>query len=678
MNSEVIRFDRGICSRLDLALSREWLETNGLGGFASSTIAGLNTRRYHGLLTAATTPPTGRILLLAKLDETVVVGDQRFDLSANQYPGAIHPQGYQYLKEFRMDPFPVFVYRVGGLEIEKRAFMVHGENTTVIEYEVRAGETGEHPECFLELRPLIAFRDYHGTTRKNEFLNSALKTTSGLVGITPYADLPTLYLGHDASGVEPTGDWYLNFEYRVERERGLDFQEDLFQPFVLRFGLNGAQGATVIASTEPRHAADAPGLREDERHRRARIVEAAPCGEPLVKALVAAADHYVVQRGDLKTIVAGYHWFTDWGRDTMIALPGLTLATGRFEVARQILQVFSRHVDRGMLPNRFPDTGETPEYNTVDATLWYFEAIRAYLQYTGDEDFVRDLYPTLQEIVDWHVRGTRYGIHVASDGLLSCGEPGMQLTWMDAKIGDFVVTPRIGKPVEIQALWYNALCIMQDLAERFADRERKRSYELLASATAESFNACFWNESADCLCDVVEDGYADGSIRPNQIFAVSLPHGMLSPERARRVVETVRKELLTPIGLRTLSRYDHRYRGRCEGGVVERDTAYHLGTVWPWMMGPFITAFMKVNDRSEGARLECRQWLEAFGEHLESAGLGHVSEIADGEFPHTPRGCIAQGWSVAELLRAAVEDVYSVEPSAGHAMVGGMAAGKEL
>ncbi len=665
MNSEVIRFDRAVCSRLDLALNREWLETNGLGGFASSTITGLNTRRYHGLLTAATTPPTGRVVLLSKLEETLVVGDQRFELSANQYPGAIHPQGYQYLKEFRLDPFPTFVYQVGGLEIEKRVFMVHGENTTVIEYEV----LGEHPECSLELRPLIAFRDYHSTTQKNDSLNSELEITDGMVGITPYAGMPTLYLAHDAGTLGPSGGWYSNFEYRVERERGLDFQEDLYQPFMLRFDFNDAPIATVIASTEPHNAADAPHLREVERHRRAKIVDAAPGSEPLVKALVAAADHYVVQRGNLKTIVAGYHWFTDWGRDTMIALPGLTLATGRFEVARQILEVFSQHVDRGMLPNRFPDTGETPEYNTVDATLWYFEAVRAYLHYSGDEAFVRELYPTLREIVEWHVRGTRYGIHVAADGLLACGEQGMQLTWMDAKIGDFVVTPRIGKPVEIQALWYNALCIMRDLAERFGERERQRSYELLASATCESFNAGFWNESADCLCDVVEDGYADGSIRPNQIFAVSLPHGMLSPERAHRVVETVRKELLTPIGLRTLSRYDHRYRGHCEGGVVERDTAYHLGTVWPWLMGPFITAYLKVNDRSEAARAQCQQWMEAFGEHLECAGLGQISEIADGEYPHTPRGCIAQGWSVAELLRAAVEDVYRVQPSAGHASV---------
>jgi len=664
MHPDVIRFDRAVCSRLDLALSREWLETNGLGSFASSTIIGLNTRRYHGLLTAATAPPTGRILLLSKIEETVVMGDQRYELSANQYPGVFHPQGYQYLQEFRLDPFPVFVYQVAGLEIEKRVFMVHGENTTVIEYEVRALEEGKKPECFLELRPLIAFRDYHSTTRKNEFLNAELERKTGLVGITPYRGLPSLYLGHNATGVEPAQDWYLNFEYRAERERGLDFQEDLFQPCVMRFALHHGKTSVVIASTKPLNAKTAAGLREREQQRRAAIAENAPRSQPLVKALVAAADTFVVQRGNLKTIVAGYHWFTDWGRDTMIALPGLTLATGRVDVARQILQVFAENVDQGMLPNRFPDAGETPEYNTVDATLWYFEAVRAYLQYTGDQEFARGLYPKLQEIIDWHVRGTRYGIHLDSDGLLACGVPGTQLTWMDAKIGDWVVTPRNGKPVEIQALWYNALRIMEDLAERFADNGRSAFYAGLAAATGEQFNARFWNEGAGCLYDVVEHDKADGSKRPNQIFAVSLPHSMLSAERAHGVVAVVRDELLTPVGLRTLSRHDPRYRGRCEGGVVERDTAYHLGTVWPWLMGPFITAYMKVNQRSEEARQQCQQWLEGFEDCLTSAGLGQICEIADAEFPHTPRGCIAQAWSVAELLRAAVEDVYLGQSSA--------------
>jgi len=371
-----------------------------------------------------------------------------------------------------------------------------------------------------------------------------------------------------------------------------------------------------------------------------------------------------VERGALKTIVAGYHWFTDWGRDTMIALPGLTLVTGRYGIARQILEAYSEKLDQGLLPNRFPDAGETPEYNTADATLWFIEAIRAFLHYSGDESFVRErLYPKLKDIIDWHVRGTRYGIHVDSDGLLACGEPGVQLTWMDAKVGEHVVTPRTGKPVEIQALWYNALRIMTDFARRFADPSSEALFTGLADEAKETFNARFWNPLAGCLYDVVENGHADGSLRPNQIFAVSLPHSMLPPERARAVVQTVQNELLTPMGLRTLSRHDPRYRAHYEGGVVERDTAYHLGTVWPWLMGPFITAYLKVNQRSEEARQQAESWLAGFTEHLTTAGLGQICEIADAEYPYTPRGCIAQAWSVAEILRAAVEDVYAVQSS---------------
>jgi predicted glycogen debranching enzyme len=659
MKSEVMRFGQSVCSRLDLALSREWLETNGLGGFASSTIVGLNTRRYHGLLTASTTPPTGRVLLLSKLEETIVVDRERYELAANQYPGAIHPTGYQYLKEFRLDPFPVFVYRVAGLEIEKRVFMVHGENTTVTEYEVRSVDDSTKPKCVLELRPLIAFRDYHSTTHRNDALNPALDTQDGLVSITAYSSLPPLFFAHNAQELETDSRWFLNFEYRAERERGLDFEEDLFQPFTLRFQLSRRNGAAVIASTAPHQAKSAAVLREQERRRRETIVDTAPSKEPLVKTLAAAADQYIVKRGSLKTIVAGYHWFTDWGRDTMVALPGLTLVTGRFEVARQILEAYAGNVDQGLLPNRFPDAGEVAEYNSADATLWFFEAIRAYVKYSGDEAFVREkLYPLLKDIIDWHVRGTRYGIHVDADGLLACGEPGVQLTWMDAKVGDHVVTPRVGKPVEIQALWYNALRIMEDLARRFADPSSEALFAGLAAEAQESFNARFWNPTAGCLYDVVENGHADGSLRPNQIFAVSLPYGMLSAEKARSVVQTVQSELLTPMGLRTLSRHDPRYRARYEGGVTERDTAYHLGTVWPWLMGPFITAYLKVNERSEAARQQAESWLGGFAEHVTVAGLGHICEIADAEYPFTPRGCIAQAWSVGEILRAAAEDVY--------------------
>ena len=649
---DVIRFNPEVCRDLEGASKREWLETNGLGGFAASTIAGINTRRYHGLLTAATKPPVGRLLLLSKLEETLIIGGKRFDLSVNRYPGVIHPQGHQYLKAFRLDPFPIFTYEVDGIEIEKRIFMVHGENTTVIEYEAR----GTTIECFLEVRPLIAFRDYHSTTHRNEALNPAVAKLGGMATVMPYAGLPSLHFAHDGVESEISGDWYHDFEYEAEQERGLDYREDLFNPLVLRF----ARGSgTVIASTERHVANEAVELRNREIHRRTEVIAASPSQEPFIKALVAAADQFIVKRGDLKTIIAGYHWFSDWGRDTMIALPGLTLVTGRTEVARSILLAFAASVDRGMLPNRFPDAGETPEYNTVDATLWFFEAVRAMLEYTGDFAFVRDrLFGTMKDIIDWHLRGTRYGIHCDSDGLLSCGEPGVQLTWMDAKVGDWVVTPRYGKPVEIQALWFNALRVMEGLSRTFGDEHYAGVLSELASRAREGFNRQFWNEESGCLYDVVNGDDRDGSIRPNQVFAVSLHHSMLPADKARLVVDVLRRDLLTPLGLRSLSPRDSRYRPHYEGGIWERDSAYHQGTVWPWLMGPFITAYVKIHGRSEQARAEAASWLARFAEHMSFAGLGHISEIVDAEAPHTPRGCVAQAWSVAELLRASVEDVF--------------------
>jgi predicted glycogen debranching enzyme len=348
----------------------------------------------------------------------------------------------------------------------------------------------------------------------------------------------------------------------------------------------------------------------------------------------------------------------------MIALAGLTLPTGKYDVARRVLRTFAKHVDRGMLPNRFPDAGETPEYNTVDATLWFFEAARAYLSYTGDLEFVRDeLYPIFADIISWHVRGTRYGIKVDDSGLLVSGEPGVQLTWMDAKVGDWVVTPRRGKPVEIQALWYNALCIMEDLASRFGDEAARKRYRHMAAVAQWIFNRLFWNEKLGCLYDVVNGGPPDPSIRPNQIFAVSLPHSMLPRDRARGVVEKVEEHLLTPYGLRTLAPSDPQYRGRYTGGLTERDGAYHQGTVWPWLLGPFITAYIKVNGDSEKARRQAETWLSPLELHLTEAGLGQVSEIFEGDVPHRPCGCIAQAWSVAEILRVYVEDVRGLRPN---------------
>ena len=655
----MINFGQDAFRNLDAALDREWLETNGLGGFASSTMIGLNTRRYHGLLVAATQSPVGRMILLSKLEETLIIGGKRFELSANQYPGVIHPQGYQYLARFRLDPFPVFTYQVDGVEIEKSVFMVRGENTTAVEYELKA----PHDCVQLEIRPLIAFRDYHVLEHENSKLDPAVSSEPGLESLAPYPGLPQLYLAHNADDAKSTGEWYRNFEYRAEQERGLDYREDLFNPLVLRCDLSRRATAVVVASTMRHDVREVTRLRQHEIARRSQLAASAPVQDELVQSLVTAADQFVVARGERKTVIAGYHWFGDWGRDTMIALPGLTLVTGRFDDARSILQEFASHLDHGLLPNRFAGAGEQPEYNTVDGTLWFFEAVRAYAEYSGDYEFVRRrLYGVLADIVAWHVRGTRFGIRVDDDGLLQSGAPDIQLTWMDAKFGDRVVTPRQGKPVEVQALWYNALRTMEELAARFGDSAAQIRYARMATVARSSFNRQFWNESAGCLYDVVNGELPDASIRPNQILAVSLHHSMLARGRAQAVVGVVARELLTPYGLRTLAPSDPRYAGRYAGDQNRRDSAYHQGTVWPWLMGPFLSSYVNVNGGTAKARMQAATWLEPFRRHLREAGLGQVSEILDGDAPHRPRGCITQAWSVAELLRAAAESVFCVKP----------------
>jgi predicted glycogen debranching enzyme len=641
---------------LEQALQKEWLDTNGLGGYASSTVAGLNTRRYHGLLVAATQPPAGRLVLLSKIEETLYLDGRAHELSANRYPGVVHPQGHLLLSKFRSAPVPTFIYQIEEIELHKRVYLIQGQNTVVVEYDLRVSDFARMPECRLELRPLIAFRDHHATTHENGALNGTLDVRPGLASIEPYSGLPRLYLAYRDAHMQPLHHWYRNFEYDRERERGLDYREDLYCPFSLVYPLGQWPAAMLTASTEPEHAVQARYSGTAELRRREGVPSCNPA-RCLVERLERAAERFIVKRGESHTVIAGYHWFTDWGRDTMIALPGLTLVTSKFEIARDILKTFAAHLDRGMLPNRFPDAGESPEYNTVDATLWFFEAVRAYVQYTGDLAFVRQhLYHALKDIVEWHLRGTRYGIQVDEDGLLNAGEPGVQLTWMDARVGDQVITPRHGKPVEIQALWFNALCILEDFARQFDDTPAALFLSHLAQKVQHRFNELFWNPKLNCLYDVVNGDSVDDSIRPNQIFALSLHHAILDPSRHQAVLEIVERELLTPMGLRTLSPRDPRYRPRYEGDVGSRDSAYHQGTVWPWLMGPFISAFVK--NGGSAAREQASHWLGAFAPHLNSAGLGYVSEIADAEPPFTPRGCIAQAWSVAELLRTAVEDVF--------------------
>jgi predicted glycogen debranching enzyme len=443
---------------------------------------------------------------------------------------------------------------------------------------------------------LIAFRDYHSTTHANGALNPTFEARPGSLKITPYSVLPSLYLSHNDAEVRPGGNWYRNFEYDVERARGLDFQEDLFNPCVLAFDLNRNACPSIIASTEPHAPSAANSLCDYEMKRRRVLVEAAPANNKFVRSLMIAADQFIAKRGDGSSIIAGYHWFSDWRRDTMIALPSLALATNRPDVARNILLAFAAHVDRGMLPNRFPDAGETPEYYTVDATLWFFEAVRALLEKTGYHEFVREnLYAVRRSSPGMSAaRGTE--IRVDSEGLLRAGEPGIQLTWMDAKIGDWVVTPRQGKPVEIQALWYNALRVMQTLAESYGYSSDRIRYAEMAGRVRTAFAPQFWNGSEGCLFDVVDGDYRDGTVRPNQIFAVSLSHQLLPPEQAKQVVDVVEKHLLTPYGLRSLAPTDPAYRGRYDGDPRSRDSAYHQGTVWPWLLGPFLRAYLRVNE----------------------------------------------------------------------------------
>ncbi|MGD9563204.1 MAG: amylo-alpha-1,6-glucosidase [Pyrinomonadaceae bacterium] len=644
----MIKFDRTICSNFEAASSREWLETNGIGGFASGTISGANTRRYHGLLTAAVTPPLGRLTMLSKFEETVEIGGQKFDLSSNQFAGVVDPQGYQFLREFRLDPFPIWTYEIDDLAIEKRIFMVHGSNATVIQWTLRE-ERRERIK--LILRPLLSFVDYHSLQHESASTEFYHSVRGNKVSIRSTTSDVELIIDHNGSETLDTGHWYQNFEYALEKERGFDFTEDLYQPFEIAFDL-GDRPAVVLAGTGDVPELDYEALEASEIERRRGLINRAAVRSEFEKQLVLAADQFIVSRGSGHTIIAGYPWFSDWGRDTMIALNGLALATGRPHIARDILLEFSKHISEGMIPNRFPDAGSEAEYNTVDATLWYFEAVRTYIENSGDAEFVREhIYAKLTDVIAWHLRGTRYNIHVDTDGMLYAGTPDVQLTWMDAKIGDLVITPRTGKAVEIQALWYNALMTIARLAETFGDGADSGRYRSMAELCRLSFNGAFWNEEEKCLYDVVENGSRDPSIRPNQILAVSLHHSMLDEERAAGVVKTVERDLLTPVGLRSLSPSDPRYCPVYLGSPFERDSAYHQGTVWAWLIGPFVEAYRKVYGSSAATEKRVEEIVAGFKTHICNAGIGQISEIFDADPPHAPRGCFAQAWSVAEVLR---------------------------
>ena len=647
------------CRDLKQATEREWLETNGIGGFASSTIVGMNTRRYHGLLVPALHPPVDRIVTLSSFQETVRLEGREYELGCNRYRDVVHPQGYRHLEYVTDVPYPTFGYKIGSAQIRKHVFMPHGKNATVVSYE-------PDRDLIIEIRPLVAYRDYHNTTRQNSAINASPKIGRNALEYTPYEGQPSLHISHTSGQFIADGFWYFDFEYVVERYRGLDAVEDLFSPGSLTFALQAGQRISLIASVGDRIPIDqVEDLRECEIQRRKTRSASIPVEDDLVDSLANAADAYVVRRDDdLHTIIAGYPWFSDWGRDTFIALPGVTLVTGRFDQAAGMLKAFARACDQGMIPNRFPDHGGMADYNSVDASLWYIHAVSRYLDYTGDLAGVEaDIWPTIQSIVTHYHDGTRYGIHADSDGLITAGEGNVQLTWMDAKVDDWVVTPRHGKPVEINALWYNALRIAEGLATCFGDTSFAERAGAYADRVAEIFQQAYWNEETGCLFDVIGASGNDAAIRPNQILALSLPHTLLDTGRQHRVLDIVERKLVTARGLRSLSPDDASYSGHYGGDQHSRDGAYHQGTVWGWLIGPFVTGYIRTHGNTEEARDRAADFVDPFRTHLYESGIGQISEIFDGDSPHTARGCYAQAWSVGEVLRCYVEDILGECPT---------------
>ena len=622
----------------------EWLEPDGLGGFASGTVTGRRTRRYHALLLPATSPPTGRVVLVNGFAAWVETPAGRFALSSQRYaPGVIHPDGNDRLIDFRADPWPTWTYRLDdGTRVEQELFVPRGRPAVAVRWRLLDAA----PAARLFVRPLMSGRDYHSLHHENPGFRFDPDRDGDRVVWHPYPGVPGIEVRSNGTySHDPV--WYRNFEYTAERDRGLDSTEDLASPGTFAWNLGAGDAVWLLAAVGPegRSPSDRPAtgwfaeLRQAEADHRARFPSR----------LHRAADAYLVRRGIGKTVIAGYPWFTDWGRDTFIALRGLCLATGRFDDARDILLDWAGTVSEGMLPNRFPDHGDTPEFNSVDASLWYVVAVAEYLQRVRPtRDVRRQLESAVLEIVAGYARGTRFGIRADGDGLLAAGEPGVQLTWMDAKVGDWVVTPRVGKPVEVQALWLNALHAAGQIAPE---------WDRLLSRGLESFRSRFWNEAGGCLFDVIDvdhvPGTSDPSFRPNQVFAVGgLPLTLLDRRRARQVVDAVESRLLTPVGLRSLAPGEPGYAGTYAGGVRERDGVYHQGTVWPWLVGPFAEAWVRVRGNGPEAKREARRrFVRPLLRHLDEAGLGHVSEIADADPPHAPKGCPFQAWSVGELLR---------------------------
>jgi predicted glycogen debranching enzyme len=661
-----IRFAREDLRDADSLLAREWLVTNGLGGYASSTLHGIATRRYHGMFVPDLPSPWGRTIIMPRLDEELTTETRTIMLSGVEYEdGGLVGDFEETILEFRREwQTPVWRFAVDGREVERRVIMPYGQNTVYVEYRVCTGRSVR-----LNVRPFVTFRMLDAPIKEARQPPFPLTVLEGRYEMQLYEGAPSLKMCLRPDGGCFVADYLLSrrIAYRVDRDRGSEYIEDLASPGYFTTEVSPEHSIAFVVSTESwellKYHAGSIFEAEGQRLRKFSIqLGAAKESSEFERLLTVAADQFIVFPGsrveedalarasgdEARTVIAGYHWFTDWGRDTMISLEGLTLCTGRHKEARSILRTFANYIRDGLLPNLFPEGERKALYHTADATLWYFHALDCYYRATHDRDTLMTLYPILRQVIDHHSRGTHFGIGVdQADGLLRAGAEGYQLTWMDAKVDDWVVTPRRGKPVEIQALWFNALRLMAEWAESLG--ERPDAWLRMAEQAGRSFNSRFWNAATGCLWDVVDGEQGnDPSIRPNQIFSLSLRHPVLEERYWKPVVEVARDKLVTPVGLRSLAPGHRDYKPMYFGNLRARDAAYHQGTVWAWLIGHFIDAWLRVyKDRSQA-----RAMLEGFQRHLRDEGIGTISEIFDAEAPYHPRGCIAQAWSVAEVLRA--------------------------
>lgn len=642
-------FDGTICRNLKAALGNEWLETNGLGGYASSTIIGANTRRFHGLLVVpvAAAAPVQRQVLLSKFEERVELNGSESHLCTNLYPGTVFPHGFNIQTEFRPQPWPTFRYADTDFEIEKSVCLVHGENTLVLTYR----NLSSRGPLELRVRPLLAFRPHNRLPRRRAAdVNMAVERGDGVLSLHPCAGLPQLHFHARPDTVNVKADWYYRFTYPIEQDRGLDYEEDLFTAFEMGFRLAEGDTVHIVVTTGKPVGINAADLLARERQRREQL----GCDrDPARQALQRAAAAFLVRRANGRTVVAGYPWHTDSGRVAMIALPGLTLATGQLDEAGTVLQTFAGHYDRGLIPVWFDEETDKPEYNSVDAALWFVVAVWRWWQAGADKAAVRELLPTARDIIRAYRDGTRFEIYADKDSLLTAGGVGTQLTWMDVKSEGYVPTPRHGKPVEINALWLNALLMLAEMEEKLvADIQAAVILRRLADRVAASFVKAFWFAEGGYLCDVIQGTHRETSIRPNQIFAVSLPFTPLTAEQQKSVFDVVTQHLLTPYGLRTLSPRHEKYCGRHTGNRRQRDHARHQGTVWPWLIGAYCDAYLRVHGDGKPQRKEIARLLQPLLAHLADSSAGSVAELFDGDPPHRTSGCIASAWAVGELLRA--------------------------